>query len=108
MSQGRVFRRVDDHWEPIGEALPVWDHVPPRLRQPINIWVLPRGQAYQVGDVIAFGETGHRLLSLAPKDDAAWGEVLDAALVTNTQDHVREWAGQIELWLGMRIGGPWR
>lgn len=108
MSDGRVFRKVDGRWEPIGEPLPVWDHVPPRPRQPINVWVLPKGEGYQVGDVVAFAETGHRLLSLVPADDAAWGEVMDAALAMNTPGHVREWAGQIDLWLGMRLAAPWR
>ena len=108
MSQGRVFRQVDDRWEPIGEVLPVWDHLPPRPNAAINVWVLPSGQGYHVGDVIGFGETGHRLLSLVPADDAAWGEVLNAALATNTEQQVREWAAMIELWLAMRMTGPWR
>jgi len=41
--------------------------VPPQPRQPVNVWVLPGGQAYQVGDVIAFDKTGHRLLPMTPK-----------------------------------------
>ncbi|MFB0902495.1 MAG: hypothetical protein QMB08_03350 [Acidimicrobiales bacterium] len=53
----------------------------------------------------AFCETVHRLLSLNPTDDEAWREVLDAGLVRNTHDYVRERAVQIELWFGMSITG---
>lgn len=108
MSAGRVFRRIDDRWEPIGDPLPVWDHVPPRPRQRINVWVLPKGDDYEVGDVVAFGETGHRLLSRVPRDDAAWAEVAEAALALHPVAHVREWTSQIELWLGMQLSDSWR
>lgn len=107
MVEGRVFRRVGNGqgWEPIGDALPAWDHVPPRPNQPINVWVLPRGEGYAAGDMLVFGETGHRLLSLVPPDDVAWQEVIDAAAVRYTADDVRAWASQIELWLGLRVDG---
>ncbi len=108
MSDGRVFRKVDNRWEPIGDPLPVWDHVPPRPRQPINVWVLPKGEGYATGDVVAFGEAGHRLLSLVPNDDVAWVEVIEAAMATNSPSQVNEWATRIELWLAMRLEGSWR
>ena len=108
MSDGRVFRKVDDRWVPIGDPLPVWDHVPPRPSQAINVWVLPKGEGYTTGDVVAFGETGHRLLSLVPNDDASWGEVIEAALAMNPPAAVNDWASKIELWLGMRLQGSWR
>lgn len=108
VSEGRVFRHSDGGWQPIGEPLPAWDHVPPRPNQPINVWVLPKGEGYESGDVVAFGETGHRLLSLVPNDDAAWSEVIDAALLRYPEAEVRQWAAEIELWLGMRLSGGWR
>lgn len=108
MNEGRVFRKANTGWQPIGDSLPAWDHVPPRPTQSINVWVLPKGEGYQPGDVLAFGETGHRMLSLVPRDDAAWEEVIDAALARYHHDHVREWVSQIELWLGMRLERAWR
>ena len=60
------------------------------------------------GDVIAFGETGHRLLSLIPTDDAAWTSVIDAALAIHSHEHVSEWVTQIELWLAITLPDPWR
>jgi len=108
VNQGRVFRKADERWEPIGEQLPVWDHVPPRPKQPINVWVLPRGEGYLPGDVVAFGETGHRLLAPVPPDDVAWGEVVDAALALHSPAHVREWATSIELWLSMALRDGWK
>jgi len=108
MGDGRVFRQLNDRWEAVGEPLPVWDHVPPRPNQPVNVWVLPKGQGYQARDVIAFAETGHRLLSLVPADDVAWESVIDSALAMHSPTHVREWVGQIDLWLAMRLGESWR
>jgi hypothetical protein len=105
--EGRVFRNVDERWEPIGDPLPTWDHVPPRPNQDINVWVLPNTEGYQVGDVIAFGETGHRLLALVPTDDVAWDDVVQSALAMHPAEHVRQWTHQIELWLGMRLSS-WR
>lgn len=108
MSEGRIFRKTDGGWQPVGDSLPAWDHVPPRPNQAINVWVLPKGEGYEPGDILAFGETGHRLLSLVPNDDVAWEEVIDAALVRYPLNEVREWAAQIELWLGMRLERAWR
>ena len=108
MAEGRVFRKVDDRWEPIGDLLPAWDHVPPRPNQPMNVWVLPKGEGYAARDVLAFGETGHRLLSLVPTDDVAWQDVIDAALAMHPPAHVREWSNQIELWLAMKLPESWR
>ena len=108
MADGRVFRRIDDRWTAIGDPLPVWDHVPPRPNQPINVWVLPKGEGYEPGDVVAFGETGHRLLSLVPPDDVAWENVIDSALAVHPPQHVRTWAASIDLWLGMRLAESWR
>lgn len=107
MSEGRVFRRVKttNGWEPIGEVLPAWDHVPPRPNQPINVWVLPRGEGYAPGDVLFFGETGHRLLSPVPPDDVAWHDVIEAASLRFSHHEVRNWISQIELWLGLRVDG---
>lgn len=105
MSEGRVFRRVAEGWEPIGDALPAWDHVPPRPNQPINVWVLPRGEGYDPGDVLVFGEIGHRLLSRVPPDDVAWQEVIGAASLRYPDKEVRVWLSQIELWLGLRVDG---
>lgn len=108
MADGRVFRKTNDRWEPVGDVLPAWDHVPPRPNQPMNVWVLPKGQGYQSGDVVAFGESGHRLLSLMPPDDVAWSGVIDAALAIHSVEHVREWVTQIELWLAIRLADAWR
>jgi hypothetical protein len=108
MTAGRVFRCVDGRWQAVGEPLPVWDHLPPRPHQRINVWVLPRGEGYEIGDVVAFGETGHRLLSEVPPDDVAWSEVIDAALAVHPESHVRQWATGIELWLGLRLDDSWR
>lgn len=100
-----MFRKVGNGWEPVGEVLPAWDHVPPRPNQPINVWVLPRGEGYAPGDVLFFGESGHRLLSLVPADDVAWQEVIEAASVHYSPREVGVWASQIELWLGLRVDG---
>lgn len=108
MAEGRVFRKTESTWEPVGDSLPTWDHVPPRPNQSINVWVLPKGEGYLPGDVLAFGETGHRMLSLVAHDDVAWQEVIDAALARYSLDDVRQWASQIELWLGMRLEPTWR
>ena len=89
MAAGRVFRRIEDRWVPVGGELPAWDHVPPRPSQPINVWVLPKGEGYLARDVIVFGETGHRMLSLVPSDDAAWTSVIDAALAIHSHAHVK-------------------
>jgi len=102
-----VFRKVDERWEPIGDSLPVWDHVPPRPNQQINVWVLPNTEGYEAGDVLVFGETGHRLLTLVHADDVAWDNVIESALAVHPPQHVREWSNQIELWLGMRLAS-WR
>lgn len=72
------------------------------------MWVLPKDQGCQVGDVVAFGETGHRLLSLVPRDDVAWDNVIDAALATHGPEEVRRWVTEIDLWLGMKLRGSWR
>ena len=105
---GRVFRRIEDRWVSVGEQLPVWDHVPPRPSQPINEWVLPKDGGYLAGDVIAFGETGHRLLSLISTDDTAWTSVIDAALAIHSHEHVSEWVTQIDLWLAITLPNSWR
>jgi len=70
--------------------------------------VLPQGEGYESGDIVAFGETGHRLLSLVPPDDEAWANVIEAALATHSTEHVREWTTQIELWLALTVGASWR
>lgn len=106
MTEGRVFRRVEQRWEPIGDPLPTWDHVPPRPNQAVNVWVLPRGEGYAVRDVLAFGETGHRLLSLVPRDDVAWDNVIESALAMHPADAVRDWLQQVELWLALKIDRP--
>lgn len=108
MADGRVFRKIEDQWQAVGAPLPVWDHVPPTPNQPVNVWVLPKGDGYQSGDVVAFGETGHRLLSLVPPDDVAWNNVIESALAIHSADHVREWIAQIDLWLGIRLAAAWR
>jgi hypothetical protein len=108
MAAGRVFRRIEDRWVPVGGELPVWDHVPPRPNQPINVWVLPKGERYLARDVIVFGETGHRMLSLIPTDDADWTSVIDTALAIHSHEHVSEWVTQIELWLAITLADPWR
>jgi len=108
MTAARVFRNVDDQWQPVGEPLPIWDHVPPRPNQPINVWVVPSGEGYQAGDVVVFGELGHRLLSLVPHDDEAWSQVVNAALAVHPPNHVREWAAGIELWVGVKLSGSWQ
>lgn len=108
MTAARVFRKDEEGWQPVGTPLPVWDHVPPRPNQPINVWVLPTGEGYLAKDVVVFGERGHRLLSLVPPDDDAWNQVVDAALAVHSPEHVSEWAAGIELWLGLRLDGNWQ
>lgn len=103
-----MFRQSDAGWQPIGDLLPEWEHAPPRPHEPMSVWVLPNDQGYAVGDVIAFAETAHRLLSPVPKGDAAWAEVIDAASLLHEADHVREWLGWIELWLCLGLEGDWR
>ena len=108
MSIGRVFRKLDAGWEAIGEQLPTWDHVPPRPDEAMAVWVLPSSDGYQPGDVIAFAETAHRLVSPVPRDDVAWQNVQTQALMLHEIDEVRTWMAGIELWLCMRITGDWR
>ena len=108
MSIGRVFRSTDRGWEPIGDQLPTWEHAPPRPNDPMAVWVLPAGEGYEQGDVIAFAETGHQLIAAVPRTDVAWGEVIHAASLLHEQDEVRRWAANIELWLCRRLPGDWR
>ncbi len=108
MSIGRVFRKLDNDWVAIGEQLPTWDHVPPRPDEAMAVWVLPSGDGYRPGDVVAFAETAHRLVSGVPRDDVAWQNVQTQALLLYELDEVREWMLGIELWLCMRLDGDWR
>lgn len=108
MSTGRVFRKGDQGWEAIGDQLPAWDHVPPRPNDPMSVWVLPAECGYLAGDVVAFAETGHRLLSLVPPGDAAWQQVIDSALLLHEPAQVREWVASVELWLAQRLPEGWQ
>ena len=108
VAEGRVFRHVDGRWDAIGDPLPAWGHAPPRPGQAMAVWILPKDQGSEPGDIVAFAEVGHRLVARLPADDAAWGDVVEQALATAHPEYVREWVAGIELWLGMRLDPGWR
>lgn len=108
MQHGRVFRNTADEWVPVGEPLPEWPHVPTRAHEPMAVWVLPRDLECMAGDVVVLGESAHRLLAPTPPEDAAWGEVINAALSLNDARDVSNWIESVELWMGMRLARDWR
>lgn len=108
MQHGRVFRKLDGDWQPIGEPLPEWPHVPTRTNDPMAVWVLPRDLRVEAGDVVVLSETAHRMLAPTPPEDAAWAEVINSALSLHDATDVREWIAGVELWMGMRLDGDWR
>ena len=108
MQQGRVFRKSEGQWRTVGAPLPEWPHVPARHSDPMAVWVLPRDLGCEAGDVVVLGEHAHRLLAPTPSEDAAWGEVINAALALHDARDVRTWIEGVELWMGMRLDSDWR
>jgi len=98
-----MFRYSDSRWAPLGEPLPEFAHAPITPQAAIATWVLPAELGSRTGDVIVAHETAHRLLMKLPPSDDAWTTVAQQAATFAEADEVRDWLGQVELWLGQRL-----
>jgi len=106
---GRVFRYVENRWQPISEPLPPFTHAAPDPSRSVAPWVLPREVGVQPGDVVAWHEVAFRLLARCAEDSVEVRTLATQTLALHDAADVQQWLREVEVWLGMRIdpARPW-
>ena len=105
----RLLRHDGSLWQPVGDPLPPFAHIPPDPDRLLAPWAVPREPAPEAGDVLSLGDHAHQLMVRCDADDPLYVELARQTMVLHSYEETAAWLSEIEVWIGRRLdpGRPW-